>query len=97
MYFRVFGVFSVETLGFSCVLGLRGGSGDDFGAIVWPSRSRTRPENAPIAHLGSILELISDPEINNFGYRFYVYFVRCFLSLSDGFGVDFGAILVSKE
>ena len=46
---------------------------------------------------GSILESILEPKINNFGYRFCVYCVRCFLSLSDGFGVDFRAILVSKS
>ena len=47
--------------------------------------------------LGSILGSIWDPKRNKFGYIFCAYFVMCFLSLWERFGIDFGAILVSKE
>ena len=38
-----------------------------------------------------------NPQINNFEYTFCVCLVLHFLSFVDGFGVDLGAILVSKR
>ena len=37
------------------------------------------------------------PKSINVEIDFVIYFVLCLLSLSERFGVDFGAIFVSKE
>ena len=51
--------------------------------------------------LGSVLGRFwgpfGTPKSINVGIDFVIYFVMCFLSLLERFGVDVGAILVSKE
>ena len=95
----VWDIFAQKACVFSC-LGLWEGSGDDFGAIVWAVRSRTRRSNTIIAHLGSILGSILGSKIDNLGYRFCVIFYDVFYvafgTFWGRFGSHFGVQRVTK-
>ena len=70
-----------------------GDSGDDFGT------NKNQRHNTIITgtDLGSISESFWTPKSMIFDIDFVMNCVMCFLSLLEGFGVDFGAILVAKS